>query len=345
MTNDQWQILLDVIAGKRVDPLPVGFIIDCPWLPAWADMSTIDYFRDDHKWFHSNLQAIQRFPDVLFLPGFWSEFGMCTEPASFGAKCAWHDDRMPFADKVIHAVSDIDRLKVPDPKTDGLTPFVINRLVRTQHDIEQAGHRVRFSVTRGPLNIASFLMGATEFLIALRDDPKRIHQLLSIITEFTITWLTLQKSCCPTIDGLLLLDDIIGFCGPGDFDEFAYPYLKAIFDSQTVTVKMLHNDADGKVCAGYLADLGVNLFNFSFLHSLDEMKQWTSGKVALLGNIPPRDCLALGSQQQIKEQTAQMLTTLNDPANVIFSCGGGMPDGVSSENIDVFVNTVHNSTK
>jgi hypothetical protein len=37
---------------------------------------------------------------------------------------------------------------------------------------------------RGPLNIASFLMGTTEFLMAMLTDPELVEILLRKITEF-----------------------------------------------------------------------------------------------------------------------------------------------------------------
>ena len=76
MTDKQWQDLLDVIKGKILDSLPVGFIIDCPWLPNWYGRSILDYFSNDEVWLDANLKAINEFPDIMFLPGFWSEFGM-----------------------------------------------------------------------------------------------------------------------------------------------------------------------------------------------------------------------------------------------------------------------------
>ena len=44
MTEKQWSLLLDVINGKTINPLPVGFIIDSPWLPGWAGISIMDYY-------------------------------------------------------------------------------------------------------------------------------------------------------------------------------------------------------------------------------------------------------------------------------------------------------------
>ena len=339
MTHEQWQALLDVISGKTLSPFPVGFVIDSPWLPGWAGISTLDYFTSDDCWFEANKKAVSTFPDVMFLPGFWSEYGMCTEPSVFGAKCTFHRNELPFADKIIHQLDDIDRLTVPNPETDGLAPFMLNRLRLNRKRIEALGYGIRFAVARGPLNIASFLMGTTEFLIALRTDPEKIHKLLDIITEYTLRWLRLQKETIDSIDGVFILDDIVGFCGEPDFRQFAAPYLKRIFSSLDVRVKFFHNDADGRSCAKHLPALGVNLFNFSFLHSLEEMKQWTNNEVTLLGNIPPRDVLALGTPDQVRQSVRRTLEPIQNKSRILFSCGGGMPDGVDSKKIRILVNT------
>jgi uroporphyrinogen decarboxylase len=49
MTDPQWQQLMDAINGGRLQPPPVGFIIDSPWLPGWAGMSALDYFASDSR--------------------------------------------------------------------------------------------------------------------------------------------------------------------------------------------------------------------------------------------------------------------------------------------------------
>ena len=197
MTSKQWQVLLDVIQGKIFDPVPVGFIIDSPWLPNWAGMPILDYFCNEQLWLEANLKAVRDFPDVIFLPGFWSEFGMCTEPSAFGAKCIWPKNEFPHVAKSITDIQLIDTIACPNPQTDGLCPFVINRLQHAHQAIKKAGHEIKFAVSRGPLNIASFLMGTTEFLLALKTDPIKIHKLLKIITDFVVDWLKLQMSTFP----------------------------------------------------------------------------------------------------------------------------------------------------
>src|SRR5512137_64296 len=171
MNDAQWQTLLAVIRGENVTPVPVAFIIDSPWRPNWAGMSILDYYASEERWLAANLKAIAAFPECLFLPGFWSEFGMCTEPSAFGAKCLFYENEFPFAEKLIQGAEEIGRLVRPDPRRDGLLPFVIKRLQQCRPRIEAAGHAIRFAVARGPLNIASFLMGSTEFLVEMKTDP------------------------------------------------------------------------------------------------------------------------------------------------------------------------------
>ena len=64
-------------------------------LPGWVDrgyaapvdgaagVTALDYYANEQMWFEANVKAMTQFPDVMFLPGFWSEYGMCTEPSAF----------------------------------------------------------------------------------------------------------------------------------------------------------------------------------------------------------------------------------------------------------------------
>ena len=337
MTNEQWEQLIAVINGQRVDPLPVGFIIDSPWLPGWAGISTLDYYASEQMWLDANLKACEQFAEIMFLPGFWSEFGMCTEPSAFGAKCTWHENDLPFAEKVISDMSQVSALAKPDPKTDGLAPFVLRRLQHTQAQIEQAGHSIKFAVARGPLNVATFLMGTTEFLMATQMNPDEVHKLLDTVTEYLVDWVKLQAETFASIDGILVLDDIVGFIGDNDFCTFAKPYLKRIFEAIDAEVRFFHNDAAGLVCAPHLADIGINLFNFSHDHSLPQMRELAGDSVTLLGNIPPRDVLAAATPDDVRAAVKSALDSIDDKSRIVLSCGGGMPPDVSTENIEAFV--------
>lgn len=344
MTNEQWDSLLKVIEHKSDNQhKPVGFIIDSPWLPGWAGIPTLDYYTRDEIWFEVNKKAVETFPEIMFLPGFWSEYGMCTEPSAFGAKLVWTEKNLPHANKIFNSIEDIHSIKQPNVKTDGLLPFMINRLVHYRSKIEALGHEIRFAVARGPMNIASFLLGTTELMMGIALQPEKVHKLLRIITDFLLDWLNLQMEKIMSIDGVFLLDDIVGFVNEDDFKSFAFPYLKEIYNAFDVRVKFFHNDAQGLICAPYLEEMDINLFNFAFEHSIPEMKKLCGNRISLLGNLPPRDVLALGTPDVIIEKTQLMVHSVKDRSQIIWSCGGGMPQDVSTENIQAFLTGIARS--
>jgi uroporphyrinogen-III decarboxylase len=333
MTDQQWQDLLRVLDGQLLDPLPVGLIIDCPWLPGWAGMTIFDYLSDDRLWLEANFNALERFPHIMFLPGFWSEYGMCTEPSAFGGRCVWPENDFPFAMRTMYDYAEVTRLKKPNCRTDGMCPFVIKRLQRSQAAIEARGHRIRFAVSRGPMNIATYLLGHTETLVGVKTNPDEIHKLLEIVTDFIVEWLQYQKAAFPSIDGMLVLDDLIGFLGKTDFTSFAVPYFKRISGALDARVKLLHNDAHGMITARNLAEMGFNMFNFSFEHSLQDVRQAAGESITLLGNIPPRDVLAKGTPEDVRQSVANALAGLADKRRLVVSAGGGAPPGVTTANI------------
>jgi uroporphyrinogen-III decarboxylase len=340
MTDPQWQNLLRVLGGELLDPLPVGLIVDSPWLAGWGGHTVMDYFTDEEAWLATNLKVVRQFPEILFLPGFWAEFGMCTEPSAFGAKCIWPENEFPFAGRTLDGYDAITRLTKPNCRTDGLCPFVIKRLRRCQPRIEAAGHKIRFAVARGPMNIATYLLGHSETLIGVKTNPDEIHRLLSVVTDFLVDWIRYQKEVFPDIDGILLLDDLIGFLGKTDFADFAVPYLKQIFAAIDVSVKALHNDCHGMITAAWMKEMGANLFNFSFEHSLPQMRQAAGAGVVLLGNIPPRDVLARGTSADVLQSCRAALDALADKRWLILSCGGGTPPGVPDANVQALLNAV-----
>ncbi len=337
MTDVQWNRLVSVVNGVSQTDIPVGFIIDSPWLPKWYGISLLDYFSNDESWIKANFVAGEAFPEVIFLPGFWSEYGMCTEPSAFGAKCTFWKNEFPFADKIIKRIEDIDDLKDPNPAIDGLLPFMLNRLVKAQPAIEAAGQRIRFSVSRGPLNIASFLMGATELMMALIEDPDRVHRLMRVITDFLKRWHEIQRQTFSSVDGIMMLDDLVGFVGEEDFLTFGYPYIKEIYDAAPVSVKFFHNDADFRASVKYYPDMGVNLFNPGIQTGVNEIKEATDNQLTVLGNIPPRDVLAAGTPEAVEQAVTDLLVGLRDKSRFILSCGGGMPPETPTENINALI--------
>ena len=338
MNDKQWSELKSAVEGTESVPL-AAFIVDSPWLPNWHGISILDYFTDNEKWFAAHRAACDSFADVAFLPGFWAEYGMCTEPSAFGARCSFPENEFPYAYPMIRRIEEIDDLKKPDPRKDGLLPFVLKRMEWAAPRMEAIGHAHRFSVSRGPLNIASFLMGTTEFLVAMKTDADRIHRLIDLIADFLEDWHALQRSLHPTIDGIMVLDDVVGFIGEADFMEFAFPALKRLF-APDASVKLFHNDADCLSSVSHYSDAGINLYNPGIQLGMAEIRERAGGRLALLGGIPPRDTLAAAPAEEVAAAVRRQLAEFKPGSKVVHSCAGGMPPGVASGNIAAFLNAL-----
>lgn len=333
MTDPQWTSLLQVIEGHWRGPLPVGLLADGPWFSAFAKVPLIDYLTDDSLWLNANSEAVERFPDILWLPGFWAEFGMISNPPAFGGKCVWPEDGFPSCEPCLRDYEDIAGLACPDVETDGLLPLIIRRLKRYRSTIEGAGHRIRFATSHGPLTIAAYLLGHTKFFLGMREAPDAIRRLLTTVTRFIVDWLHYQKECFDSIEGILVLEDFMGFVGETDFQHYVLPFMTEIFTCLDVPVRFLHNDAEGLITARYLGRMNVNMFNFSFEHDANEIRQLAGPDITLVGNIPPRDILGAGTPEQVYQSAGQLVRSLEQPERFIVSAGGFTPAGLTAEKI------------
>jgi uroporphyrinogen decarboxylase len=87
----------------------------------------------------------------------------------------------------------------------------------------------------------------------------------------------------------------------------------------------------------YYPELGINLYNPGIHLTLTELIEETGGKMAILGNIPPRDVLAAGTPGLVFASAQQLKAEAGNFSRMLYSCAGGMPPGVTTENISAFL--------
>ncbi|GFN24214.1 uroporphyrinogen decarboxylase family protein [Thermanaeromonas sp. C210] len=344
MNPSQWSIIKKCAAMEELPEVPIGLIVDSPWIPGYVGISTTDYFALPEKWLEANMKVIREFPEVIFLPGFWVEYGMATEPSGFGCKINFYPDRTPTINHIINSPEEAEDIPVPDPRSDGLMPFVLSVYKNIEPRVRDLGRCIKVVAARGPLTIASHLMGVTNFLMGLKLDPANTHKLLHKTTTLTKNWLEAQAEVLDEVEGIMVLDDIVGFLSHDDYLEFAHPYLKEIFAAFPHCIKMYHNDADNVVYFKYLEDLSVNIFNFTHLQDIGKVRELVGEKVCLLGNIPPLEVLTSGTPEDVEEAARNCLKKYGSKAGIILSAGGGTSPGTPGENIRALVKAAKDST-
>ena len=346
MTEQQWN-LLEATVNQTNTELPVGLIVDSPWMPGYCGIDNLQFFTQPDSWFGAYRKIKADFPETIFLPDWWNEFGMATEPSGFGVKVDFYADNLPTVHHIIKDIEDVDTinaLEVPDPGKNGLMPLLLSLQRYMLPRIRDIGDDMQIVSTRGPLTIASHLMELTELLAGIKTEEAAVHTLLKKTTQLCKNWLEAQLENVKTAKGILVLDDVCGFLNDEDFMEYAFPYLKDIFDTFGEQMHLFHNDTANDVCSSYLEELGVDVFNFTHKKDIAEVKKKVGRKVVLLGNVPPMS-LVKESPETVKAQTESVIRSYMDAnggdfRGLLVSTGGGMPMGASYQNTRALIDAV-----
>jgi len=313
---------------------PVALIIDSPWIPGYIGVSHLDYYLDPELWFRANLGIMREFPEIIFFPSWWVEYGMAIEPSAFGSRIHFQPDQPPTQSPSLLRLEDVSTLEEVDPYSDGLMPFALQLYRMHKPRILEAGYTIPVVAARGPLCLASFLRGVPEFMLDLTESPEGVHALLALTTRTVIGWLKAQAEVIgETVEGILVLDDIAGFLSARSYREFAHPYLKQICEAFPAEwVKVYHNDANVRPFLADLAGTGFDVLNWSHKVDVREVREKTNGRLCLMGNVPPLEIGVRGTPEMVAQSAREVLAK-SEGNGLILSVGGGVSPGMPRENL------------
>jgi uroporphyrinogen decarboxylase len=331
-----WQDFLEAARGGRPERIPVALIVDSPWMPGFAGMHTLDFFLDTGAWLDAHLKVMARFPEVVFLPGFWVEYGMANEPSAFGAGIVWRSDSPPSLRHVDLPPSAWGTLRLPDPETDGLMPLVLRRVERLEKGGLPEPHRIHFAAARGPLAIAAHVLGTTRFLEATAAEPEAALAALEVFTETVIAFLKAQLARLRDPLGILVLDDLPGMLSPRGFDRMALPFLQRVFDAFPGLLRVYHNDTPCPHLLSRIGQLHCEVWNFSHETDISAVRA-ALPRMALLGNVSPLGTLVRGTPEQVLAEARACVEKVAPGGGFILSAGGGLSPGTPAEHIDALV--------
>jgi uroporphyrinogen-III decarboxylase len=339
--NTPWERFKLAAQLGEPDQVPVALIVDSPWLPGYAGIDTRDYYLLPDRWLAINLGLLERFPDAVWIPGFWLEYGMAAEPTAFGAKPRFYADRPPSIEPLLTDLAFWAGVKPADPRQDGLMPLVLRLYEVMDERLRAEGLGIRMVAARGPLTIASWLMGVSPLLLGFADSPNLVTALLETMTTTVIRWLHAQLDTLRQPEGILLLDDIVGMVSRRHYETLIQPHLRRIFDEFEGLIRIYHNDTPCLHLAASLAEANFDVFNFSHEVDVAEVKARMGHRVALMGNVPPLDVGVRGTPADVTAWARQCLDRGAPGGGMILSFGGGVSPGTPAENVDALLQTAH----
>src|SRR5690348_2610850 len=334
MLPQQWETFKRAARLQKMDRIPMALIIDSPWIPGYLGLKHLDYYLNPEVWFEANLKIMREFPDIIFVPSWWMEYGMAAEPSVLGAKIKFWQDNTPSEYHTLYRLEDIDEFPEYEIEADAFAAMTLHRYKMALPKIREMGEIIPFVTARGPMCTAGFVRSTSNLMIELVEKPDEVHRLLDLCTRVVIDWLKAQhKVIGDTVEGIFILDDIVGFVNEEHYLEFCHPYLKRICDAfPTDWVKLYHNDAEVDACLDHLPDAGFNVLNWGKQKDIREVKQRVGDRMCLMGNVNPLEIAVRGTPEETREATLDCLEGGGVTGHIL-SVGGGVSPGMPRENV------------
>jgi uroporphyrinogen decarboxylase len=334
MRPEQWEIFKKAARREKLDQVPMALIIDSPWIPGYLGIKHLDFFLDPEVWFQAHLKIHREYPDIIFVPSWWMEYGMAAEPSALGAKIKFWPDNTPSECHTLYHIEDLDNFSDYEVEADAFMALTLHRIKMQRQRILDTGEILPLVTSRGPMCTAGFVRSTTEFMLDLVERPEWAHKLLDLCTRLIIDWLKAQaKAMGPTVEGIFLLDDIVGFVNEEHYQEFAHPCLKRICDAFPKDwVKIYHNDAGINACLEHLPDAGFQVLNWGKQTDIAEVKARVGHRLCLMGNVNPLEVGVRGTPAEVRAATLDVLEK-SGGEGIILSVGGGTSPGMPRQNI------------
>eukprot|EP00914_Ancora_sagittata_P013554 GHVO01026693.1.p1 GENE.GHVO01026693.1~~GHVO01026693.1.p1 ORF type:complete len:346 (-),score=55.88 GHVO01026693.1:69-1106(-) len=288
-----------------------------------------------------NLDAAIIFSDILVVP---EALGLTLKETPTGPKFV----------TALDTPEDIKNLE-QEPDVEKSLGFVFKAITLTRHRIRGQCPLIGFS--GAPWTLMSYMIeggSSTSYMKAKRwlfQYPNESHTLLQMLTDVIVKYLIGQVKAGAQL--LQVFESNAGSLAPGEFAEFAAPYLKQI--SEKVKAAMATEDSEEAIEAiekvpmtvfakggsrflKQITSLGYDVIGVDWSISAETAREFVGPDVVLQGNMDP--ATLYGSKEKIRETTARMVEGFGTQ-KYIANLGNGLFKDTAIPNVRHFVDSVH----
>lgn len=250
-------------------------------------------------------------------------------PVEFG-------DGGPRLPRPVRDVAALTNLRIPDPNKD--CPWAaetIRLLDKPLGDIPCLGF------AGAPFTLASYMIEGgtsrnfTHIKTMMFQKPELLHGLLDLISETVVVYL--QSQIDAGAAGVQLFDTWAGILAPQDYENFALPYQKRVFDGIGRSVpRILYVNG----CGTYLTQMkasGADVISLDWRVSMRAARQILGPEIPVQGNLEPS---LLYGPNELTAERAHFVLKEAGPTGHIFNLGHGILPDVSVESAVALVKSV-----
>ncbi len=233
----------------------------------------------------ANLRAQAAVPGIN-PPSFFPDFGTISLPRYFDGTVHWPAETCPYIDPV---TTDIDqalalsRRPADDPAMDASRAIALYQTVCAQLGTDRLS--LRSIDMQGPLNTAAMVLEQQELMMAMLEQPAKVHALLERTTDLLIEVVSYLRresgdrlcgniwpyTCLPIERGLSLTEDFMPLLSAEQYRQFALVYLRRL--SSAYGSLLIHCCGDWGRHAATLAETGINVAGVEFHYPFTRIEQ------------------------------------------------------------------------
>ena len=299
-----------------------------------AGVSPKEYVRSGQLISECQLDARRKIGhDALFAMA-----DLCVEAEAVGCATHFPEDNYPYIkDIVIREFSDLKKITVPNPESDGRMPELL-KAVRLLKKNSRGEVPVIAHVT-GPLTIASRIMDIEKMLYMIVDYPGRFKSLLDFCLDVSLAFANaLLKEGA---DGIIVFDPTASpsVLSEKVFKEFELNPLRILFskirESSPEAIRWYSVAGPLQNNFSILSSVSADISTIDYMVPIETAMEY-SGSTVINGNIKPNLFLE-GSKGDILKEAAALLASTRSRERFILGSGCEIPLYSKAEKIALLV--------
>jgi len=204
---------------------------------------------------------------------------------------------------------------------------------------------IRGNCDAAPFSIASLMRGAQNWMVDLMmGNEEHVNILLEFCTDATIQFIELmaQTGCDMVSNG----DSPAGpeMISADMYLKYALPYEKRIVDAAHKAYKpyTLHICGNTEVILEHMLLTGADAFELDYKTDVARIYDVFHNSATFIGNIDPSGVLALGTKEEVRQKTLELLSCYKNSNRFILNAGCAIPPTTPSENLKMMIETARN---
>lgn len=327
---------------------PIGLSLDDHWLlDELKPPSVLPYYRDPEARADLNRQANDRCGN---------EIGIRPFDESCGPPGALRLERVLGCPEIVHeggtpwlepAVADPGALRsLLDDVERWSDGDILDRALADNRALPPATGPIQ-AWTRGPATMATSVVGTTELMYLVVDEPELAERLFEVLGQTIVRYhRILAAAVGSAVRGCGILDDNCALFSKPLYDRFGLPAVRTIFDalaSEPGDLRFQHSDSDMAHLLPSLATLGLTGCNFGPRIPIAFIRA-ALPRTEIHGQVAPMT-LRSGDRHAIFAEVKRDFAAVGADGGLTITTAGSIPAGTDLASVRTFMEAVWSETR